>query len=383
MARTIRGTTAGDILRGTADRDFMFGARGKDTLYGFEGNDRLSGGEAGDRMVGGEGNDTYVAENTADRVIELADEGTDLVLAALRRFKLTANVENLTFISTQAHLGIGNALDNVITGNKGRDQLFGGSGADVLIGGAGNDGLFGEKGDDTLRGENGNDTLNGGAGSDLLDGGSGADNMFGGKGNDIYIADNQRDSAIDLASGGNDEVRASVDFKLSSNIEKLTLMGDRPIDGTGNALDNMLVGNDKRNVLEGARGDDVLEGGKGNDVLTGGEGADKFVFAAAPSSVFNFDVITDFSSADHDRIVLSLDVFADFEGAGRISPDAFKAGPGAVKAAEDGQFLIYDTTTGALYYDAEGPDGRNPVKIAELGLSDHPALAWSDFLISG
>ncbi|OYU35274.1 MAG: hypothetical protein CFE35_09790 [Novosphingobium sp. PASSN1] len=207
--------------------------------------------------------------------------------------------------------------------------------------------------------------------------------MFGGKGNDIYIADNLLDSAVDVASSGNDEVRASVDFKLSSNIEKLTLTGEQPIDGTGNALDNVLIGNDKPNELKGERGNDVLDGGKGNDVLSGGEGADKFVFAAAPSSVLNFDVITDFSSAAHDRIVLALDVFADFGGAGKIGPDAFKAGPGVVKAAADGQFLIYDTTTGALYYDAEGPDGGNPVKIAQLGLSDHPVLAWSDFVIIG
>lgn len=383
MARTISGTPAKDVLRGSADRDLIYGGRGKDTLFGFDGNDRLSGGEDGDRMVGGLGNDTYIVENTGDRLVELLDEGTDTALVALRRYRLAGNVENLTFISFGAHLGSGNGLDNIITGNRGNDQLFGGSGADTLFGDSGNDFLSGEDGNDILRGENGNDTLNGGAGSDLLDGGTGADRMSGGKGSDVYLVDNIRDSAVDLASGGNDEVRASVSFALSSNIEKLVLLGDRPIDGTGNALDNALTGNEKRNVLDGGRGDDTLDGGRGNDVLTGGEGADRFVFSTAPSSIKNADRITDFSRADRDKIVLSLDVFTDFDGAGRISPDAFRAGDGAVRAVEDGQFLIYDTATGTLYYDAEGPDGRNPVKLAQFGLSEHPALVWSDFLIVG
>lgn len=383
MARTISGTAASDVLRGSDERDLIYGGSGKDTIYGYDGNDRLSGGEGGDRLYGGLGNDTFIIENSADRAIELLDEGTDIALVAFNRYRLAGNVENLTFISFGSHLGAGNGLDNVITGNRGRDQLYGGSGADTLIGGSGNDALYGEKGDDVLRGNNGNDTLNGGAGADLLDGGTGADNMFGGRGADVYIVDNVRDSANDLASGGNDEVRASVDFTLSATIEKLTLTGGDAIDGTGNALDNTLTGNDRRNVLVGLRGDDILDGGRGKDVLTGGDGADRFVFSTAPSSVFNFDRITDFSRAERDKIVLALDVFSDFQDVGRITPEAFRAGPGATRAVEDGQFLIYDTTTGALYYDAEGPDGRNPVQIAQIGLDDHPALVWGDFLIIG
>ncbi len=383
MARTISGTAASDELTGSADRDLIYGGRGKDTLLGLDGNDRLSGGDAGDRMVGGLGNDTYIVENTADQLVERLDEGTDIALVAMRRYKLADNVENLTFITARSHLGLGNGLDNIMTGNRGRDQLFGDGGSDTLIGAAGNDYLSGETGNDSLRGDNGNDTLYGGAGSDLLDGGSGGDRMIGGKGSDVYLVDSIRDRVAELAGGGNDVVRATASFTLSPHVEKLILLGDRPINGNGNALDNALTGNEKRNVLDGGRGDDTLDGGRGNDVLTGGEGADRFVFSTAPSSIKNADRITDFSRDESDKIVLSLDVFTDFDGAGKISPDAFRAGDGAVRAVEDGQFLIYDTATGTLYYDAEGPDGRNPVKLAQFGLSEHPALVWSDFLIVG
>ncbi|WP_298194826.1 calcium-binding protein [Novosphingobium sp.] len=383
MPKTIKGTKAGETLDGSAGADLIYGLGSKDILNGLGGNDLLDGGVGADRMFGGDGDDRYVVDSVSDKVIEAADEGNDLVLAALSRYKIPSQVENLTFTTRASHFGIGNGLNNVITGNSGTDRLFGGGGDDTLIGGNGNDYLSGGRGRDTLLGGNGDDTLNGGAGNDLLDGGIGADNLFGGRGNDIYIVDNARDTAVDVANGGIDEVRTRVDFKLSGNIERLTITGANSADGTGNMLDNALTGNDQRNVLDGAGGNDILDGGKGNDVMTGGLGVDRFVFSSAPNRLTNSDLITDFSRDQKDKIVLSLDVFTDFDGDGRISPDAFHAEGGATRATEDGQFLIYDTASGALYYDAEGPDGRGAIQIAQLGETDHPALFWSDFLIVG
>ena len=48
----------------------------------------------------------------------------------------------------------------------------------------------------------------------------------------------------------------------------------RHIDGTGNALNNTIIGNSGDNVLTGAGGDDTLNGNGGNDTLDGGEGDD-------------------------------------------------------------------------------------------------------------
>ena len=69
--------------------------------------------------------------------------------------------------------GTGNALNNVINGNDGNNQLFGGGGNDTLNGDDGNDLLDGGNGNDTLNGGDDNDTIIGGAGNDTIDVGGG------------------------------------------------------------------------------------------------------------------------------------------------------------------------------------------------------------------
>lgn len=382
MPKTITGTKAGETLTGTEQDDLIYGLDGKDVLIGLGGNDLLDGGRGGDRLEGGAGNDTYVVDSISDTVVELLDQGIDLVQTSLARFKLPSNVENLTFTGPISHFGYGNFLDNVITGSSGVDRLYGGGGNDTLIGNGGRDYLSGNGGRDTLLGGSGDDLLFGGAGNDLLDGGLGGDTMTGGKGNDVYIVDNPLDTVLELAGGGNrDEVRSRVDFTLSANVEILTFYGTNSTHGTGNGLDNTLTGNDQRNVLDGRDGRDTLDGGKGNDELTGGAGADRFVFSTPTNRATNVDLITDFSSFERDKIVLSTDVFTDFAGIDRVTADTFLAGPHATKAVTDGQFLIYDTSTGALYYDAGGTGGRPAVQIAQIGDEIHPGLTWNDFLL--
>jgi VCBS repeat-containing protein len=61
---------------------------------------------------------------------------------------------------------------------------------------------------------------------------------------------------------------------LGDNVENLSLTGTAHIDGTGNALDNLITGNSGNNVLRGLDGNDTLVGGAGNDLLDGGSGAD-------------------------------------------------------------------------------------------------------------
>lgn len=46
------------------------------------------------------------------------------------------------------------------------------------------------------------------------------------------------------------------------------------MEGTGNALDNVLVGNSGANLLKGEGGLDNIDGGNGNDTLYGGAGSD-------------------------------------------------------------------------------------------------------------
>ena len=57
---------------------------------------------------------------------------------------------------------------------------------DILTGGKGKDNLWGYSGNDKMSGGSGNDILNGGNGNDLLVGGKGKDKLIGGKGKDIF-----------------------------------------------------------------------------------------------------------------------------------------------------------------------------------------------------
>jgi Ca2+-binding RTX toxin-like protein len=69
-------------------------------------------------------------------------------------------------------------------------------------------------------------------------------------------------------------VRATVSYTLSENVEDLTLTGSGALDGTGNGLDNVIVGNDGANILSGLAGDDTLRGNGGADTLIGGDNDD-------------------------------------------------------------------------------------------------------------
>lgn len=139
--------------------------------------------------------------------------------------------------------------------------------------------LNGTAKDDQIYGYDGNDTLNGGAGNDFLDGGPGIDTMFGGQGDDIYVVDNAGDAVVENAGEGKDTVQASVSYSLPANVETLVLTGSAAINGTGNALDNVLVGNGASNTLDGGSGADILSGGGGADVLIGGFGGDTYLFS--------------------------------------------------------------------------------------------------------
>ncbi len=183
-----------------------------------------------------------------------------------------------------------NALEgnDLVEGGYGNDVLFGGIGNDTLLGSWDNDSMYGGAGNDELGysgphdeigndyffGDSGNDTLNGGTGNDTLNGGTGNDAMIGGTGNDVYYVDAYYDSVTELFGEGTDLIYSSRDiFNLAANVENLTLTGTA-YQGTGNSLDNTIIGNASYNFLEGLGGNDFMQGGDGNDTLNGGSGND-------------------------------------------------------------------------------------------------------------
>jgi Ca2+-binding RTX toxin-like protein len=143
--------------------------------------------------------------------------------------------------------------------------------------------LRGTRLSDSLYGLGGNDTLIGKQGNDYLDGGTGNDRMEGGKGNDTYIVDStgffgsSSDQVVENFNQGIDTVRASVSYTLGTNVENLTLTGFSAINGTGNTLNNYIIGNSAANRLDGGFGNDTIDGGSGNDTLLGGDGNDSLI----------------------------------------------------------------------------------------------------------
>ncbi|MFO1088342.1 MAG: CAP domain-containing protein [Hyphomicrobiales bacterium] len=370
------GPTEGpDTLTGSDVDETMMGLGGNDVLKAMGGNDTLDGGSGADQMSGGLGDDTYVVDNAADKVIELAGQGNDTVITSLASYSLATlgAVENLTYDNGAAadanFTGTGNALSNTITGGDGNDRLTGGLGADILIGGNGDDTYIVDNPGDvvtelpnggtdtvlssvsyvlgdgvenlTLTGKSaingtGNDldnTIVGTAAANVLDGGAGADTMRGGAGNDTYIVDSSNDVVIELAKGGIDTVRASASFTLGANVENLVLTGSEDINGTGNALANTITGND---------GDNVLNGGAGIDRMAGGLGDDTYIVDNTR------DVVTELDGQGTDTIITSLSSYslatrpavenltydngvapdAAFTGAGNALDNVIKGGAG-------------------------------------------------------
>ncbi|MBU6210022.1 MAG: M10 family metallopeptidase C-terminal domain-containing protein, partial [Planctomycetes bacterium] len=122
----------------------------------------------------------------------------------------------------------------------------------------------------------------------LWGGSAGADTLIGGTGNDTFIVDRLTGVTIQESSGGgNDTVRASVTHTLAANVENLVLTGTAAINGTGNALANVLTGNSAANTLDGAGGNDVFIAlnGDGNDRFIGGAGTDTIDFSQVTTAV--------------------------------------------------------------------------------------------------
>ncbi|MDF3607131.1 hypothetical protein PE067_13905 [Paracoccus sp. DMF-8] len=156
--------------------------------------------------------------------------------------------------------------------------------------------ITGTAADDLLVGSPENDTLNGGIG---------ADTMRGGLGDDVYFVNHAGDRVVEFANAGIDTVRSIVSYSLAANVENLSLMRSADINGTGNALDNVIIGNAGANLLIGGVGNDTLNGGAGNDTLNGGIGTDRMAGGAGDDLyvVDNAgDVVIEFANAGIDTV---------------------------------------------------------------------------------
>ena len=407
----------------------LTGGAAGDSLVGNGLANVLNGGGGADLLRGLGGNDVYVIDNAGDVADESAagSNGIDTVQSSVS-FSLAdsvharGSIERLTLIGTADVNATGNGLANIITGNIGNNILSGGAGDDIMRGGAGNDTYIvnspGDRVDEQLNGGAGIDTvrssigfslavsaqvlgavenlvlanvvtalaatgnglaniLTGNSFANVLDGGGGADTMRGGAGNDVYVVNHALDVVDELSNGGAgafDMVRSSISFSLVGSatvlgaVENLTLIGGGAISGTGNDLRNTIIGNGAANVLDGGLGSDSLHGGLGNDI---------FVFDTALNSATNRDSIGDFANAagNNDSFGLDNAIFTSL-GLGPLDPLTFHNG---ASAADGNDFIVYDKSTGALSYDADGNGAGLAVQFATL--LNKPVLTASDFSV--
>jgi cysteinyl-tRNA synthetase len=126
-----------------------------------------------------------------------------------------------------------------------------------------------------------------------------------------------------------------------------------------------LAGNDH---VDGRGGSDKLSGGAGRDVLTGGQGADIFLFDTKPVAG-NLDRITDFATGT-DRIRLDHDVFGGLSK-GALPSGAFASGTSAGDADDR---ILFDSSTGNLYFDHDGKGGDPAVAFAHVATGTTPSV---------
>ncbi len=316
--------------------------------------------------------------------------------------------------------------DDTVYGNGGNDLLIGHGGADYLDGGEGDDifviGGFGSGVQGTTsKADDGNkEWIATGAKHDVIVGGDGVDTLrittgigANTKANGTVVLNDANFQSMEVVQVGGTVGRLNVEntdlqllndhyyFKANGTVADLS----NTLGNNGGTINNVVVdasgvnanglrfeGNANQQTFIGTTQADVFVGNGGNDTLTGGAGADTFVFGKVYEQVvtgssttvqtytntaFNLtgvDTITDFTSGT-DKIELHLDQYSQL--AGFNSSMLRVNSTGTAQDAND--YLVYNTTTKTLSYDADGNGSGAKVDIAILtGVN---TLSTSDFII--
>ncbi|WP_160195379.1 calcium-binding protein, partial [Microvirga sp. BSC39] len=310
------GEAAGDTyegiegLAGSNYADHLTGDHADNVIYGGYGSDTLFGLSGNDRLYAGGDNDDLIGGSGADTL----DGGDGFDYASYYtagtgvRASLTSNWLNTGDAAWDVYVSI-----EGLGGSNYADWLSGNEAANVLHGHGGNDELLGGGGFDELFGGEGWDVLHGGTGADVLDGGAGHDFA-----SYLYAT-------------------AGVTANLSESWRN-----------QGEAYGDTYVS---------------IEGLAGSDWLTGGNGTDIFRFDGVLGAG-NVDVVNDFGFGGPDLLQLTRNTFTAFANQGSVYAAQVALGAAATTAEHR---LVYNGSTGALFYDADGAGGAAQVQFATLG----------------
>jgi Ca2+-binding RTX toxin-like protein len=318
----------------------------------------------------------------------------------------------------------------------GDDTYYANDGNDLLVGHGGADKLYGEDGDDifliggfgsgvqgtTSKADDGNkEWIATGANHDLIVGGAGVDTLrittgigANTQANGTIVLNNANFQSMEVVQVGGTVGRLNVEdsalqllndhyyHRANSSVSDLS----NTLGNNGGTINNVVVdasgvttnglrfeGNANTQTFIGTSKADVFVGNGGNDTLTGNGGADKFVFGKVYEQIVTgssttvqtytntafdltgVDTITDFTRGT-DKLELHLDQFSQLAGFNSSMLRVNSSGT----AQDANDYLVYNTTTKTLSYDADGNGAGAAVNIAVLtGVS---TLSTSDFIIA-
>ncbi|HQT03357.1 MAG TPA: hypothetical protein PLU46_00055 [Thiotrichales bacterium] len=231
----------------------------------------------------------------------------------------------------------------------------------------------------TFVGGNGTNAFVGGDGDDIFTGAQDNDTFTGGAGNDTFNVDADTDTITDLTNGdvlvvtGAANAIASINGTFiatasTSNTSSGTATINIISDGLG--LDLSSASGTTGYIVNGSADSDIVIGSDFGDTITGNAGIDQITLGDEADNVVlnqtaSADVIASFTVGE-DTIQLSLAAYAAVGVIGGLDPNAFVSGDGIVGGGDADDRIAYNTTTGDLYYDADGNGGGAAVLIATL-----------------
>jgi serralysin len=422
---TIVGNQADNILRGGAGDDTLFYTGGTDTFFGDARSTAADAiGDTADFSLAERA--VVVTPVAATRTVVI--NGQTITLPVVPGSAFADIIGNRYSVASTSGVAMASltGIEN-LTGSRFGDSITGDTGDNIVRGGDGNDRIFYTGGFDRLSGDGGSDTidfskfgaavavtlvsstltaeagtadtasipstgatraiaeldgfenvtgtnfddvLTGNKEDNVINGGSGADRMSGGAGDDTYLVDNAGDVVVESLFApvgslpGIDTVISSISFTLPTAVENLTLTGFAQLNGTGNGLANVIVGNLAANTISGLDGDDTLEGRGGNDTVRGGQGSDTYVFAGAQ---LGNDTFIDTGGTD----TVVVDSLADVISANRVGNDL-------LVVMTNGSFRVIDHFAGQAIERIEDVARSVVLSISNIGGDASGIIAGSD-----
>lgn len=404
---SLANQTEGFTFTGSAFADTFTGGSGNDTIVGVVGADTINGGAGTDTI-------RLTATSAAlNAMLNAALTNVEAIDASTAAAGVVVNVG----LQAEGFAITGSAFNDTLTGGGGVDNINAGAGDDTIVGVVGADTVNGGAGIDTIRltatsaalnamtnaaltnveaidastatsgvtvslanqtegftftGSAFADTFTGTGAADTIVGVVGGDTINGGGGTDTIRLTGTSTALNALSNAALTNVEAinastataGVTVNLTNQTEGFVFTGSGFNDSlTGGSGADNLAGGAGVDTINGGGGNDTINGGLGNDVLTGGVGNDIFRFDTAIAGGGNVDRITDYNAAA-DSIQLSAAIFAGLAttGGGQLAASAFSLNV----ATGNGPKIVYNTTTGALFYDSNGGQAGGATQFGTL-----------------